>query len=155
MIIKKASAQDAATIVQFNVAMALETEGKTLVAQRIEQGVTNLLNSPARGFYVVAQIGDQTVGSLMITTEWSDWRNGDFWWVQSVYVKPQFRQQGVYRAMYEWVQALASADPNVCGFRLYVEQENINAQKTYRSLGMEKTHYLMFETMKKGVKFFE
>ena len=86
----------------------------------------------------------------MITKEWSDWRNGAFWWIQSVYVRPEFRRQGVYRRLYRHVQALAKKDRRVCGFRLYVERENRRAQVTYRALGMEKTRYLVFEELKPG-----
>jgi ribosomal protein S18 acetylase RimI-like enzyme len=96
-----------------------------------------------------------SAGSLMITTEWSDWRDGDFWWIQSVYVKPEFRKLGVYRAMYAFVQSLAASKPNVCGFRLYVERENLTAQKTYASLGMQETHYNIFESLKPGIRFLE
>jgi ribosomal protein S18 acetylase RimI-like enzyme len=90
----------------------------------------------------------------MITKEWSDWRNGTFWWIQSVYVRPQFRRQGVYKNLYRHVQELASKDPAVCGFRLYVERENERAQATYSALGMKQTRYLVFEELKPGVRFY-
>ena len=95
--------------------------------------------------YLVAEQGDEIVGSLMVTTEWSDWRNGFFWWVQSVYVRPEFRRQGVYRALYTEVRIHAKAQPDVCGIRLYVENENEGAQKTYEALGMKKTGYRLYE----------
>jgi ribosomal protein S18 acetylase RimI-like enzyme len=84
----------------------------------------------------------------MITTEWSDWRNGNFWWIQSVYVKPKYRRQGVYRSLHEFVREIADKDPAVCGFRLYVERENAVARETYRSLGMRETSYRLFEDLK-------
>lgn len=91
----------------------------------------------------------------MVTTEWSDWRNGNFWWIQSVYVKPEFRQQGIYRAMYEHLKTLARSKKNVCGFRLYVEKDNKTAQHTYQSLGMSETHYLIYEEMQTGIVFLQ
>ena len=144
-IIRKASKSDAHAIAQFNIAMAMETEGKELVRNEIESGVLGLLNHPEYGFYLVAESDDKIVGSLMITYEWSDWRNGLFWWIQSVYVLPEFRRKGVYRAMYEKIKKMAADDPMVWGFRLYVEKENHPAQQTYLNLGMKETHYRMFE----------
>lgn len=161
--IRKAISQDAAVIAEFNIAMARETEGKELLPQVIYTGVANLIANPERGFYLVCEnytdtdadpsAGAEPTGSLMVTTEWSDWRNGNFWWIQSVYVKPDHRQKGIYRAMYDHLKSLAKADANVCGFRLYVEQENLTAQKTYESLGMARTDYLMYEELKAGVEF--
>ena len=153
MRIRLATPADAGVLVEFNAAMALETEGKELLAEVIGAGVRSLLGNPAAGFYVVAE-QDSVVGSLMITKEWSDWRNGTFWWIQSVYVRPQFRRQGVYKNLYRHVQELASKDPAVCGFRLYVERENDRAQATYGALGMKQTHYLVFEELKPGLRFY-
>ncbi|HEY9698768.1 MAG TPA: GNAT family N-acetyltransferase [Trichocoleus sp.] len=150
VIIRRAGLEDAAVLVAFNRAMAQETEGKDLVPEVIAAGVKNLLENVNLGFYLVAERSDEVIGSLMITTEWSDWRNGIFWWVQSVYVRPDFRRQGVYRRLYQFVQTLAQQDPHVCGFRLYVERENRIAQQTYRSLGMEETAYRVFEDLKSG-----
>jgi len=133
--------------------MALETERKELLPEVIGAGVHSLLANPAAGFYVVAE-QDGLIGSLMITKEWSDWRNGAFWWIQSVYVRPQSRRQGVYQRLYRHVQQLAANDPKVCGFRLYVERENSRAQATYSALGMKQTHYLVFEELKPGVRFY-
>jgi ribosomal protein S18 acetylase RimI-like enzyme len=151
--IRLANNQDAPAIAQFNIAMALETEGKRLMPNVIGAGVANLIANPERGFYLVCEGQAGPMASLMITTEWSDWRNGNFWWIQSVYVKPEFRKQGIYRSMYEHLKALSLADGNVCGFRLYVEKDNVTAQKTYRSLGMSETDYLVYEEMKSGVEF--
>jgi ribosomal protein S18 acetylase RimI-like enzyme len=155
MNVRLASLVDLDALVAFNRAMALETEGKNLIPDVITRGVSNLLAQPQRGFYVVAEVEGVKAGSLMITTEWSDWRNGDFWWIQSVYVKPEFRKLGVYRSMYAYVQSLAAEKPNVCGFRLYVERENVNAQKTYASLGMQETHYNIFEALQPNIRFLE
>jgi ribosomal protein S18 acetylase RimI-like enzyme len=153
MRIRLAAAADAGVLVAFNVAMALETEGKELLPDVIGAGVESLLGNPAAGFYLLAE-ADDVVGSLMVTKEWSDWRNGTFWWIQSVYVRPQSRRQGVYKKLYRHVQELAANDPKVCGFRLYVERENSRAQATYSALGMKQTHYLVFEELKPGVRFY-
>jgi ribosomal protein S18 acetylase RimI-like enzyme len=153
LTIRRATAHDHATIVDFNCALALETEGKTLMHEVISRGVASLLGNENRGMYFVAEREGTTVGALMVSYEWSDWRNGNFWWIQSVYVRPEARGQGVYRSMYEYVRALSTKDPNVCGFRLYVEQDNARAQRTYSALGMSETHYQMYEELKPGIKF--
>ncbi len=103
---------------------------------------------------MVAEHGGRVVGCLMVTNEWSDWRNGIFWWIQSVYVEAGWRRKGVYRRLYDYVRALALADPGVCGFRLYVEKENAVAQATYESLGMKATDYLVYEETRPGARFF-
>ena len=154
MIFRLATAGDAAVLAEFNAAMALETEGKELLPEVIGAGVRSLLARPGSGFYVVAEDDGKVVGSLLITKEWSDWRNGDFWWIQSVYVRPAWRRQGVYKRLYRHVQEQAAKDPAVCGFRLYVERENKQAQSTYRTLGMKETRYLVFEELKPGVRFY-
>jgi ribosomal protein S18 acetylase RimI-like enzyme len=154
MNIRLATRGDAAALTEFNAAMALETEGKQLLPEVIGAGVRALLEQPASGFYLLAESAPRIVGSLLVTTEWSDWRNGDFWWIQSVYVHPDFRRQGVYKRLYRHVQKLAAQDPKVCGFRLYVERENARAQATYRALGMQETRYLVFEELKPGVRFY-
>jgi GNAT superfamily N-acetyltransferase len=148
MNIRKATRSDAREIIEFNIAMALETENKVLKPSEIERGVNGLFDRPEYGFYMVAESDGQVVGSLMITFEWSDWRNGVFWWIQSVFVSPEFRRKGVYRAMYSVIQDLAAEQSQVCGFRLYVERDNRKAQMTYLSLGMDETHYKLFEHIK-------
>jgi ribosomal protein S18 acetylase RimI-like enzyme len=153
--IRLAVASDADTIVEFAAAMALETERKILLREVIGAGVHHLLAHPGMGFYVMAECEGEVGGSLMVTTEWSDWRNGNFWWVQSVYVRPQFRRRGVYRELYRYLQQRVEADPSICGFRLYVERDNSRAHATYRAAGMEQTHYLLFEELKPGVRFCE
>jgi len=144
-IVRIATQADAGTLAEFNIAMASETEGIELAPEVVEIGVRSLIEDTARGFYVVAQWDEQIVGSLMITTEWSDWRNAFFWWIQSVYVAPLYRRQGIYRRLYEFVKRRAAIEDRVCGFRLYVEDNNETAQRTYRSLGMYPTRYLIFE----------
>src|SRR5918998_4000607 len=145
-----ATRDDAAVIVEFNLAMARETESLELSPATLASGVRNLFDNPHFGFYVVAEArgaggAPECAGSLLITYEWSDWRDGLFWWVQSVYVKPEHRRRGVYTVLYEFVKSLAAADPRVRGFRLYVERENAPAQKTYERLGMNASHYVMYE----------
>lgn len=153
MKIRLATPADAPALIEFNRAMALETEGKELLPEVIGAGVRSFLQNPGSGFYVVAHEGDQVIGSLLVTKEWSDWRNGDLWWIQSVYVRPEFRRRGVYRQLYRHVQGMAARDPGVCGFRLYVDRANTAAQATYRNLGMKKTSYRVFEALKPGVRF--
>jgi ribosomal protein S18 acetylase RimI-like enzyme len=153
MRIRLATSADAAVLVEFNAAMALETEGKNLLPEVIGAGVRGLLDNPVAGFYVLAET-ERVVAALMITKEWSDWRNGSFWWIQSVYVRPEARRQGVYRRLYRHVQEMAAKDPQVCGFRLYVERENSAAQAAYAALGMKETRYFVFEELKPGVRFY-
>ncbi|QHJ10815.1 hypothetical protein FX988_01036 [Paraglaciecola mesophila] len=145
-IIRKAQVSDIESLVNFNQLMADETEGKQLDSDVLTLGVSNLINDASKGFYLVAEIDEQVVGSLMVTTEWSDWRNSEFWWVQSVYIVPQFRRKGLYSALYGKVRALGDEAGNVCGYRLYVERENLVAQRTYEALDMGESHYLMFES---------
>jgi ribosomal protein S18 acetylase RimI-like enzyme len=153
MRIRLATSADAAVLVEFNAAMALETEGKNLLPEVIGAGVRGLLDNPVAGFYVLAET-ERVLAALMITKEWSDWRNGSFWWIQSVYVRPEARRQGVYRRLYRHVQEMAAKDPQVCGFRLYVERENSAAQAAYAALGMKETRYFVFEELKPGVRFY-
>lgn len=136
---------DAGRLAAFNRAMAMETESKILPEEIIQAGVGAVFAAKNRGFYVVAESGKEVVGALMVTFEWSDWRNGFFWWIQSVYVVPPFRQRGIYRRLYEFVIEQARSQNNVCGFRLYVERNNTAAQAVYNALGMHKTEYLVFE----------
>ena len=143
--IRVAQPADVRLLVKFNQLMAWETEQKQLDEDILTKGVSALIVDENKGFYLVAEQNDIVVGSLMVTTEWSDWRNGVFWWVQSVYITPDFRRQGIYAQLYAQVKTLAEQQHNVCGFRLYVEKENIIAQKTYESLGMQPTHYFMYE----------
>ncbi len=145
MNIRLAEKDDIHALVGFNQAMALETEGKTLEASVLEPGVAAVFEDANKGFYVVADDGGLAVGGLLITYEWSDWRNRWFWWIQSVYILPEFRGRSIYRQMYAFVKQLARARGGVCGFRLYVEKENVHAQKVYEQLGMRESHYLAYE----------
>ena len=154
--IRQADTSDIASLVSFNQAMASETEAKVLDVNVLTAGVQNLLKNPQHGFYLVAIDSSATsahaIGSLMVTYEWSDWRNGLFWWIQSVYIKPEFRRRGVYRRLYEFVKDMASDEERVCGFRLYVEKENHTAQRTYEQLGMKESHYVMYEELMESVE---
>lgn len=152
ILIRPTRMGDAPVLVAFNRALARETEGRDLIPEVISAGVDTLLKNPRLGFYVVAESNGNVVGSLMVTPEWSDWRNGAFWWIQSVYVRPDCRRQGVYRQLYQYVRSLAARDPQVCGFRLYVERANTAAQKTYKALGMDETSYRLFEELKNEAK---
>lgn len=143
--IRKGVLADAPAIVAFNQAMALETEGLELAAETLTKGVETLLVTPAKGFYLVAELAGEIVGSLMVTFEWSDWRAKDYYWIQSVYIVPAQRRKGIYRQLYQQVQAIAAQNGGAASFRLYVEQENTAAQATYKSLGMSQSYYLMFE----------
>lgn len=153
LLLRRGELRDAETIARFNMQMAWETEGKELLPDVIAAGVRRLIATPALGFYLVAEHEARVIACLMITNEWSDWRNGLFWWIQSVYVEKDMRRQGVYRRMYGQVRAMARAEPGVCGFRLYVEKANEVAHATYASLGMKQTDYELYEELKPGVRF--
>ena len=140
-----AVAGDAATLAGFNQAMALETEARVLPDEVALSGVEAALRDSVHGFYVVAEVGREVAGALLVTYEWSDWRNGRIWWIQSVYVRPGHRRRGVYRALHEFVRGRARSTGGVVGLRLYVERENATAQRTYAALGMSETPYLVYE----------
>jgi GNAT superfamily N-acetyltransferase len=143
--IRRATPADAATIVDFNRRMALETEQKILDPKVLAAGVAAALADPHKAVYFVAEEDRQIVGQVSITLEWSDWRNGWLWWFQSVYVRPEARRRGVFKALYQHVYQTAIADPQVIGLRLYVEKDNHAAQQTYLRLGMEWTPYLLLQ----------
>ena len=145
--VREASPADAGIIAGYNRDMAVETEGKTLDPGLIGPGVTALLEDASKGRYWVAVDNERAVGQLMVTYEWSDWRNGNIWWIQSVYVHPEWRRHGVFRALYQHVQSLAASTPGVIGLRLYVETGNTRAQQTYAALGMVNPNYLVMEAM--------
>ena len=147
MNIRIANFADTQSLVEFNQAMALETEGKRLDSSILQNGVEAVFADKEKGFYVVAEDDGKIIGGLMITFEWSDWRGYWFWWIQSVYILPEARGKKIYSRLYEFVKKKARRQGNVCGFRLYVEKENVNAQKVYEKVGMESSHYLMFEEM--------
>ena len=143
--VRRAEPGDAADIVGFQQSMALETEGKTLDESLINAGVDAVFADPDKGFYLVAEISGTVVGSLLITYEWSDWRNATFWWIQSVFVDADHRRRGVYTAMHDHVLRQAREDDDICGVRLYVERSNHIAQQTYKRLGMDHSHYDLYE----------
>lgn len=145
IVLRRAGTSDADIIAGYNVAMAEETEGRALDPTVVLEGVRGVLAAPEMGFYLVADAGGRIVGQAMVTFEWSDWRNGNFWWVQSVYVHPEFRQQGIFAMIFREIEREARERPDVVGLRLYVDGENRRAQETYRHLGMEMSNYLMFE----------
>lgn len=146
--IRDATRDDAQTIADFNCRLAAETEGKQLDPKTVRMGVDGLFEDTRRGRYLVACASDgQIVGQLMHTFEWSDWRNGDIWWLQSVYVHADFRRQGVFRKLNQHLEQLAESTPGVVGLRLYVEHENARAQETYRSLKFIEPSYRVMEQM--------
>ena len=136
---------DLGTVVGFNAPMALETEGKTLDMELLTKGVSAVFAKDGLGFYLIAEAEGRAVGQLLITTEWSDWRNGYFWWIQSVYVAAAYRRRGVYRVLDSHVRVLAKKQGDVCGLRLYVERNNQVAQQVYSSLDMHLSYYDLFE----------
>lgn len=169
MKIRMAVLKDLEVIAEFNVNLARETEGLELDPETVRKGVEALLKDRAKGIYFVAETDEDptatnskfkvqssmssvgwVVGQLCITYEWSDWRNGNFWWVQSVYVNKEFRGRGIFAALFEHVQRLARERPGVCGLRLYMEKENEPARRAYQKLGMKQTHYQVFEKLIRG-----
>ncbi len=145
--IRSAVPSDAGVIAANNSAMAEETEGRTLAPGVIGPGVVGVLEDPAKGRYWVAESDGSVIGQLMVTYEWSDWRNGTIWWIQSVYVHPAWRRSGVFSALYRHVESVAGSTPQVVGLRLYVEENNTRAQQTYAKLGMVKPSYIVMEAM--------
>ncbi len=143
--IREAVLAEAQLIAEFNLRLADESEGLRLDAARAQAGVAAVLKDPAKGTYYVAEVAGVVVGQLMITYEWSDWRNGNIWWIQSVFVKPEFRRAGVFRALYHHLQNLARSRQDVCSLRLYVHAENTRAIQSYERLGMSRTHYAIYE----------
>lgn len=138
--IRRAQIQDAPFIVDANCRMALETERLTLDRATVQMGVRAILEDPAKGLYFVATLDERPIGQLMITYEWSDWRNSNIWWVQSVYVLSEYRRKGAFTALYRHVEALAHQSGSA-GLRLYVEENNRIAQQTYEQLGMHLCPY--------------
>ena len=143
--IRTATSADVETVAANNAAIALETEDRPLDPETLRTGVGRVLSDPTRGVYYLAKIGGRVVGQLLITREWSDWRDGWFWWIQSVFVAPEARRTGVYRALHEHVVAEARRAGNVCGIRLYTEQSNTRAQRVYEQMAMQRSAYVMYE----------
>jgi RimJ/RimL family protein N-acetyltransferase len=150
IIVRPAREEDVESIVSFSAAMALETEGRQLDMPRLREGTLALIKTPDRGFFMVAALQQESsqpiLGQLMITFEWSDWRNAAFWWIQSVYVDPAWRRQGVYRRMHHSIMQLAQSRPDVCGVRLYVEETNTAARQVYSRVGLSISRYQIYET---------
>ncbi|MBR5575958.1 MAG: GNAT family N-acetyltransferase [Bacteroidaceae bacterium] len=144
LTITRGKASDIEAIVRFQADMAMESEGTMLDMDRLTLGVTSAINDEQKGTYLVARANDTPIGSLMVTREWSDWNNMWYWWIQSVYVMPEYRNQGVYRAMYTTLKDMAKEN-GVSQVRLYADRTNHSAQQVYRRLGMTESHYLMFE----------
>jgi GNAT superfamily N-acetyltransferase len=142
--LRDATRADVDALVEFNAALAWETEHRRLDPAVLRPGVAAVFDDARRGFYLVAERDGAVIGGLLVTFEWSDWRCGEWWWVQSVYVRPQARGQGVFGALYRAIEARARAAGAV-GLRLYVERDNLRAQRTYATLGMDETHYRLYE----------
>ena len=146
--IRKANPSDAPSIVEFQLKMALETENLELTKSVVEMGVEAIFNDNSKGTYYVSEIEGRVVGSLLTTYEWSDWRNGQVLWIQSVYILKEFRSRGVFKEMYEHIkEKVIDENTDFRGIRLYVDKTNDIAQKVYKRLGMENHHYEMFEWM--------
>ena len=147
--IRTATPNDVPIIADFNIKLAWETEQRRLDSETVLAGVRGLFQKPSRGTYYLAEVaensGTAVVGQLLITYEWSDWRNGDFWWIQSVYVAANFRSQGIFRALFQHVQTLAKSQPEICGMRLYMDAHNDAARRAYERLGLKQTDYQVFE----------
>lgn len=148
MEIRKAQQSEQLAIVDFQLKMAKETEGIDLNLDVLTKGVEAVFKDLKKGIYYVALDGGKVIASLMVTYEWSDWRNGLVYWIQSVYVLPEFRGQGVFKQMYSHLKNEVIENPEVLGLRLYVEKDNVDAQKVYSKLGMDGEHYGMYEWFK-------
>jgi GNAT superfamily N-acetyltransferase len=146
--IRKAVIKDIPAIVDFQLKMAMETESKELDQAIVQKGVEAVFNDETKGQYIVAATENRVVASLMLTSEWSDWRNAKVLWFQSVYVISDYRKRGIFAKMYAFVKALVLESDQYMGLRLYVEKDNIPAQSVYQKMGMDGEHYKMFEWMK-------
>jgi GNAT superfamily N-acetyltransferase len=148
MLVRIANKDDISAIVQFQLAMAHETENIELDKATVEKGVSAVIEDASKGKYYIAEKKGKIIGSLLTTFEWSDWRNGTVLWIQSVYILPEFRRKGVYSQMYKHIKNLVLEDSSLNGIRLYADKENEIAHKTYRKLGMSPDHYVTFEWLK-------
>jgi len=148
MTVRDATQEDIETIIDFQRRMAIETENLTLDIATVTRGAQEVFTDPSKGKYYVAEQTEKVVGCLMTTFEWSEWRNGNVLWIQSVYIDEKFRGQGVFRKLYAHVQTLVNRDPSLKGIRLYVDKKNDEAQRVYRKMGMNGDHYLVYEWMK-------
>lgn len=148
---RKAQPKDAPAIIEFQLAMALETESLTLDRPTCTAGVESVFKNPNHGQYYVCQFEGKTVGSLLIIPEWSDWRNGTVWWIHSVYIQPEQRGLGLFSKFYAYIQNIVKDSPQLRGLRLYVDRRNVHAQGIYRKLGMSNEHYELYEWLKENV----
>jgi len=148
MIIRDATPNDLPAIIDFQLRMAIETENLKLDIATLTRGAKEVFNDPSKGKYYVAKQNGKVIGCLMTTFEWSEWRNGNVLWIQSVYIDEKFRGQGVFRKLYAHLQTLVNRDPSLKGIRLYVDKKNDEAQRVYRKMGMNGDHYLVYEWMK-------
>ncbi len=148
IIISKAEEIDIQVIADFQVVMAFETEGIDLNPETVLRGVSAVFADPTKGFYLAAKVDGRTIGSLMITYEWSDWRARTVWYIQSLYVIPEFRRRGIFKQMYAWLLEKVNTNDSIGGIRLFVDHTNLNAQKVYDSIGMDGNHYRFYEFMK-------
>ncbi|WP_422361666.1 GNAT family N-acetyltransferase [Reichenbachiella sp.] len=148
MNVRRATADEAKYIIDFQIDMARETEDVDLDRNIITPGVQAVFEDESKGWYFVAEVDGEIAGSLLTTFEWSDWRNGMILWIQSVFVSKAFRGKGVYRALYEHIQGMVNGTDDYCGIRLYVDKTNTNALKVYEKLGMDSQHYGMCEWIK-------
>jgi ribosomal protein S18 acetylase RimI-like enzyme len=151
LLIRQAELDDEEIVADFNCRLAWESEAKRLDLPTVRLGVREILSNSRHGRYFLACLDGRIVGQIMHTLEWSDWRNGDIWWLQSVYVHPDFRRSGVFRALMSHLQSEAAASPNVVGLRLYVEVHNTSAQETYKRLGLKTAGYVVMEHLKTDV----
>ncbi len=145
--VRFAKEEDIDYIIKFNKEMAFETESITLSYQKLKDGVSAVFKDKNKGFYIVAENDGNLVGQALITFEWSDWRNAFFWWIQSVYVVPEYRRAGIFRSIFEQIKTISKGASNVCGLRLYVEKNNTVAKRVYENLGMKESHYDLYEMM--------
>ncbi len=148
MIIRKADTPDIPALAACQVAMAKESEGMVLDLATVTCGIGAIVDDPGKGTYYLAFDIDKLAGMLLITREWSDWRNKWVFWIQSVYTLPAYRRKGIYTALYRYIQEMVLRSPDVCGIRLYADKNNVRAITTYRLLGMSDEHYATFEWMK-------
>ena len=150
IVVREATLDDAEMISNFQIAMAMETESFVLDKTTVSKGVKAVFEDEGKGKYFVAEKDSVVAGSLMVTCEWSDWRNKAVWWIQSVYIMPEYRGQRIFSKMYEKVRTIVESNTQVAGIRLYVDLTNHNAREVYKALGMNGEHYQLFEWMKEG-----
>lgn len=147
-MIREANINDVEKIIENNYNLAFQTENKKLNLESLRKGVENLIKDESKGKYFVYILDGEIRGQLMITKEWSDWRNGDIWWIQSVYVEKEYRKKGIFKELYEFVENIVKRDENICGLRLYVEKDNEVAKEVYNKMGMKDAGYMIYELMK-------